>query len=71
MANATVNKVITDFSLLPTEEKEYALEIIKKQMIEAKREAIAKRAKKATAKLKKGMVKRGTLKDLYKDLEID
>jgi len=54
MANATVNKVISDFSLLPIDEKEYALEIIKKQMIEAKREAIAKRTKKAMANLKKG-----------------
>ena len=34
-----------------------------------KREAIARRAKKAMADVRKGRVRKGTLKDLYKDLE--
>ena len=51
--------------------KEYAVDVIKKQLIDAKREAIAKKAKEATANLRKGMVKRGTLKELYRDLESD
>jgi len=71
MANATVSKVISDFSVLPLDEKEFALDIIKKQLIEAKREAIARRAKKAMANVRKGRVKKGTLKDLYKDVESD
>ena len=53
------------------DDKEYAIEIIKKQLIESKREAIAKRAKEAMTALKKGIVKRGTVKELYKDLESD
>ncbi len=53
------------------EEKEYALDIIEKQLIEAKRDAIAKRARRAVANLKKGGVKKGTVKELHKDLEID
>ena len=53
------------------EDKEYAIDVIKKQLIEAKRDAIAKRAKEAMANLKKGLVKKGTVKDLYKDLEGD
>ena len=45
MANATLNKVIDDFRKLPLDEKEYVIDIIEKQMIEAKREAISRRAK--------------------------
>jgi len=71
MSNITIDKVIKDFSLLPLEDKEYAVDIIEKQLMEAKREAIAKNAKRAMANLKKGAVKKGTIKDLYKDLEID
>jgi len=48
------------------EDKEYAIDVIKKQLVEAKRDAIAKRAKEAMANLKKGLVKKGTVKDLYK-----
>jgi hypothetical protein len=71
MSSTTLNKLIDDFSQLPLEDKEYAINVIKKQLIEAKREAIAKRAKEAMANLKKGMIKRGTVKELYKDLESD
>lgn len=71
MANAILNKVIDDFRKLPLDEKEYAIDIIEKQMVEAKREAISRRAKKAILNLKRGTVKRGTIKDLYKDLELN
>jgi len=71
MGSATLNKLIEDFSHLPLDDKEYAIDIIKKQLIEAKREAIAKRAKDAMTNLKKGKVKSGTVKELYKDLESD
>jgi ribosomal protein S1 len=69
MSNTTLNKLIDDFSQLALEDKEYAVDVIKKQLIEAKRKAIARRAKEAMTNLKKGMIKRGTVKDLYKDLE--
>ena len=71
MSNITLDKVIKEFSLLPLEDKEYAVDIIEKQLIEAKRDAIAKSAKRAMGNLKKGAVKKGAVKDLYKDLEID
>ena len=70
MASVTVDKVIDKFNLLPLEDKEYAIDIIEKQLIEAKRDALAKQAKRAMSNLKKGAVKRGTVKELYKDLEI-
>jgi hypothetical protein len=66
----TLNKLVEDFSLLPLDDKEYALDLIKKQLIEAKRNAIARRAQEAKANLKKGLVKKGTIKDLYKELEV-
>jgi len=47
MRNSTLNKLIEDFNHLPLEEREYLIEIAKKQLIEAKREKIAKRAKEA------------------------
>jgi hypothetical protein len=69
--SSTIDKLIDDFRELPLNDKEYAVDIIRKQLIEAKREAIAKRAKEAMTNLKKGMTKRGTIRELYKDLESD
>ncbi len=66
---ATLNKLIDDFSHLSVEDKEYAIEVVKKQLIEAKRETISKKAKKALSNRNKGKSKTGTLNDLYKDLE--
>ena len=71
MSTATVNNLIEEFNHLPLDDKEYATEVIKKQLIEAKREAIAKRAKTAMTNFREKMIKSGTVKDLYKDLESD
>lgn len=71
MGTSALNRVIADFELLPIDDKEYAFSIIMKQLIEAKREAIAKRAKESMANLNKEAVQKGTIKDLLKDLEGD
>jgi hypothetical protein len=71
MGSVHINKVIEDFCQLQIDDKEYAVEVIKKQLIEAKRDRIARRAKDAIANLKKGEVKRGTVSELFKDLESD
>jgi hypothetical protein len=71
MSTITVNNLIEEFIRLPLDDKEYATEVIKKQMMEAKREAVAKRAKTAMAGFRKKMTKSGTVKELYKDLESD
>jgi len=71
MSSTVLDKLIDDFKQLPLDDKEYALDLIKKQLIEAKRDAIAKRAKEAMANLKKRLVKKGTVRELYRDLEID
>jgi hypothetical protein len=71
MNAAKLNKIIEDFSHIPLDDKEYAVEVIRKQLIEAKRAAITKRAKEATVNLRKGNSRIGDIKELYKDLESD
>ena len=71
MSQPLVKSVIDDFSQLPLEDKEYVIEIMEKQVIEAKRECIVKRAEEATMNFSTGSIKKGTAKDLYKDLESD
>jgi len=71
VSTATVKNLIDEFIHLPLDDKEYVVEIIKKQLIEAKREAIAKREKTVMASFRKKMTKSGTVKELYKDLESD
>ena len=43
MSSATVTKLIEEFNLLPLDDKEFAADIIKKQLIEAKRSELKKR----------------------------
>jgi len=71
MSTPSLNRVIEDFELLPIDDKEYAFSVIRKQLIEAKREAIAKRAKEAMSNLKRRAIQKGTIKELLKDLEGD
>ena len=71
MGNVILKKFIEDFKNLPIEEKEYALEIVKKQIIDEKRDVIAKRAKEASNNYRIGNIKNGDVKSLYKDLESD
>ena len=71
MSTATMSNLIEEFIHLPLDDKKYATEVIKKQLIEAKKEAIAKRAKTAMVSFRKKMTKCGTVKELYKDLESD
>lgn len=71
MSNTSVNEVIKEFSQLPSADKEYVAEIIRKQVIELKREMLAQRADEAKMNLEKGFVKSGGIKDLLEDLEGD
>ena len=70
MKGTALDKVIEDFSRLSLDDREIAGDLIRKQLIEAKREAMYNRAKSALANAKKGKIKSGTVKDLRKDLEI-
>ena len=70
MRGTALDKVIEDFGRLPLDDQEFVADIIRKQLIEAKREAIFNRAKSALANAKKGEIESGTVKDLRKDLEV-
>jgi len=71
MKVTTLNKIIDDFNELPFEDRGYAVKLIQKQFIEAKRVRIAQRAKEAEANVKKGRARKGTVEDLIRDLEND
>jgi hypothetical protein len=58
MKTTNINRVIEDFNSLLLPEKEYALDIIRKMIVEQKREAIAKRARQAMLNLKKGKLRK-------------
>ena len=69
MDNINVNRVIEEFSHFPLKDMEYVAEIIKKQIIDAKRDALVVRIREAKTNYAKGRTKRGTAKDLMEDLE--
>ena len=69
MNGVTLNRIIDDFNELSFEDKEYAIELIQKQLIKAKRERIVRRSKEVETNLRKGKVKRETMEDLLKDLK--
>jgi len=71
MGDTSLSRLIEDFNELSFEDRVYAVELIQKQLVEAKREKIVGRAKEAMANFKKGRVKRGSIEDLLKDLEND
>ena len=71
MGDANVNRVIEEFDQLPLEDKEYVADVIRKQVIESRREKIAERAQEARTNLKEGRVKIGTIRELMEDLESD
>ncbi len=71
MENSNIAKVIEEFNHLPPDDKEYVAEIIRKHMIELKRDRISKRAREARTNLESGTVKTGTAKELMEDLDSD
>jgi len=62
MSSTLLDRLINDFKQLPLDDKEYVADVIRKQHIEAKRETFARRAKEVMNNLRKGKVKKGTVK---------
>lgn len=69
METIFLNNIVENFSELSLEDKEYVLDIFHKQIIESRREKLLARAREAEMNLVKGNVKKGSVKDLYEDLE--
>jgi hypothetical protein len=64
-----MNVVIESFEKLEMEDKEYVFDLLKKHIIEMRRDKIYKRADEAFDSYVKGNVQKGSIKELFKDLE--
>ncbi len=71
MSQITINDALNDFQKLSDNDKEYFLEIAKKQMIEVKRKQLADRVAEAEKNYAEGKSKSGDADALLKDLEND
>jgi hypothetical protein len=64
-----MNVVIESFEKLEMEDKEYVFDLLKKHIIEMRRDRIYKRAEEAFDNYTKGNVQKGSIEELFKDLE--
>ena len=64
----SLNTVLEDVDKLDLEDQQYVQEIIRHRLIDAKRSALAGRAKQAKGNVRKIQCKTGTAKDLLADL---
>jgi hypothetical protein len=64
-----MNVVIESFEKLEMEDKEYVFGLLKKHIIEMRRDKIHKRAGEAFDNYVKGNVQKGSIRELFKDLE--
>ncbi len=69
--DAMIKDLVDDFQGLSLEDQEYVAEIIKKQLIESRREYLAARASEAKANYRHGRCKSGSFKELMEDIESD
>jgi hypothetical protein len=69
MGGTALNRLIEDFNELSIEDREFAVELMQRQLVETRRERIVSRKKEAMANLRKGKVETGSVEDLFKDLE--
>ena len=68
MQTTAISDIIGNFDILSVDDKEYTVGIIKKNLIETKRNELIKRVAEAKENYSKGKVKQGNLEDLFEDL---
>ena len=68
---ATLQSALDYVEKLPPDEQETLIEIIKKRMIERRRDEIARHAKDTINAIKEKRAKYGTIEDLKRDLSSD
>jgi len=66
--NVSFQQAIEMVESLPPDQQEDLVDIIQRRIIEKKRDSLAKNVREARAEYKKGKVKKGTVKDLLKDI---
>jgi hypothetical protein len=64
----SVNDVLETIESLDIDKQAYISEVLSRRLIESRRVEIAKRAQEADRAYRKGKVKRGNIRDLWKDL---
>ncbi len=68
MKGATFDNVIEIIESLPEEQRESLIEIIKKRLIEERRDRLAQSIKEAKEEFMRGEVRQGTVDDLMREL---
>ncbi len=68
MKGATFDNVIEIIESLPEEQRESLIEIVKKRLIEERRDRLAQSIKEAKGEYARGEVRRGTVDDLMREL---
>jgi hypothetical protein len=63
-----INEVLESIEKLDIDEQGYISEVLSKRLVELRRAEIAKRAIESEQAYKKGETKKGSFKDLWKDL---
>ena len=68
MKGATFDNVIEIIESLPEEQRESLIEIVKKRIIEERRNRLAQSIKEAKEEYMRGEIKQGTVDDLMREL---
>ncbi|MBM4308868.1 MAG: hypothetical protein FJ115_03085 [Deltaproteobacteria bacterium] len=68
MGNITFQKALEVIESLPEEQRESLVDIIKRRLVEERRDRLAQNIKKAKEEYKQGRVKRGTVDDVMDEL---
>ena len=68
---ANISNLVEEFQGLTLEDQESAADIIRKQLLESRREHLAVRSAEAQESYRSGKSKTGSFSDLMKDLEND
>lgn len=68
MGNITFQKALEIIESLPEEQRESLIDIVKRRLIEERRDRLAQSIKEARDEYKRGEIKRGTVDDLMREL---
>ena len=68
---ASVSSLMEQFSKLPLDDRSFAIDLMQRQMVDARRMELGRRAAQAFRNYKQGKVKKGSIADLKRTLEND
>jgi hypothetical protein len=68
MGNITFQKALEIIESLPEEQRESLMDIVKRRLIEERRDRLAQSIKKAREEYRRGEIKKGSVDDLMREL---